>query len=118
MGSARAGPSITAALYDQISHAQPLVGGFVARLSPGMRERYERDFVFGRLLTLADRKQVPLNPPAGSLVCSVGLVAMPADLDAATRAFVDTVFVLQPIATSPTRTLYAVAGFHAPFCGR
>jgi hypothetical protein len=106
-----------ASLYYQTVHAHPLVGGIVARLSPRITDRYERDYVFGRLLELAEQgKEEPLNPPAESLVCSVGFVSMPSDLDEKTRAFVGSVFVLRPLATSAPRSLYEVAGFHAPYC--
>ena len=106
-------------LYYQTRHGKPLVGGFVARLSPRITDQYERDYVFGQLLQWADHGEgQPLDQPAESLVCAVGYVSLPSDLDEKTRTFIGSIFVMRPLATSTARSIYEVVDFHAPYCRR
>jgi hypothetical protein len=105
-------------LYYQTLHGQPIVGGFVARLSSRIIDQYTRDPVFSRLLVLSGGRasRAPLTPPASTLACAVRYVMIPAGTSDETRAFVRSVFELESMAEEPSRSLYRVSGFHSPYC--
>lgn len=62
-------------LFDQTIHERPIVGGFVARLSPSVRQRYQADPLISSLLQLSAGS----NPDASRL----------ADRDSAARSMQD-----------------------------
>jgi hypothetical protein len=104
-------------LFHQMHHGKPIVGGFVARLSPRITDGYERDYVFGQLLGFAEGAEPgQLDPPEKSLVCAVGFVSMPSDADEKTRAFIGSIFNLRPLAANAARSVFEVVDFHAPYC--
>lgn len=50
-------------LLHQMTHARPIVGGFVARLSPGLRARYEDDPLLRALLDLSETEPAMVTLP-------------------------------------------------------
>jgi hypothetical protein len=55
-----AGRFDTEALFAQTVHRHPIVGGFVARLSPRTRAWYERTEPYASLIAIAERRPAPL----------------------------------------------------------
>jgi hypothetical protein len=92
------------ALFYQTLHEHPIAGGFVARLSPRVRQAYEQDPVLGALLL-----EKPMKPSAGqTLACAFRYVIVPKAIAASTRDIVNQVFELERLDGDDARDLYRV----------
>jgi len=98
-------------LYSQTIHGQRMVGGFVARLSPRIKNAYESDPVFRPLLDLSEGRLVeaPAASCQDSLACSVSyLVVNESAASPELLKFVNDTFEMTPIERGDRRTLYEV----------
>lgn len=106
-------------LVYQTTHQQPLMGGFVARLSPRVRAAHMEDPVLGPLLQLsaggAPTSDLP-GDAAHSLACACRYVVVHIEAPEAARQFVASEFVLRELATDRHETLYAVEGLRRVRC--
>ena len=107
------------ALFYQTIHGQPMVGGFVARLSRRIKTGYESDPVFRSLLDLSEGRP----PEAGSascrdsLACAVRyLVINEAQASQDLVKFVHDTFDMTPVEREENRTLFAVKGLRGCAC--
>ena len=105
----------TDALYQQMIHHHPLVGGFVARLPPRIAAWYTENEPFGSLLTLSERKAVSHWPGCDAISRGLNdasvswIVLYDADAAAELSAFVRTRMPLTRVAADHTRTLFRVS---------
>jgi hypothetical protein len=103
----------------QTQHGQPVIGGFVARLSPRVRDAYEADPVLRPLVDVS--QGLPVTMGAGgcrdSVACPVRYVVL--NRSTASPELVDlvnTTFALREIDRDAERTLFAVDGLRACVC--
>jgi hypothetical protein len=105
----------TDALYQQMMHHHPLVGGFVARLPPRIAAWYTQNEPFSSLLTLSERKTVSHWPDCDAIARGLNdasvswIVLYDADAAADLSAFVRTGMPLTRVAADHTRTLFRVS---------
>ena len=106
------------ALYDQTIHGQRMVGGFVARLGPRIKNAYEADPVFRPLLDLSEGKPVEA-PSAGcrdSLACAVRYVVINESATPDLVKFVNDRFEMTLVERGDHRTLYEVTQLRGCVC--
>ncbi len=110
-------------LFYQTLHEHSIAGGFIARLSPRLRQAYDADPLFGPLLSQKQpHSQQP--PPASSahppanVSCAIRYVVMPRDLPAATRELMNSAAQLERIAApaDDARELYRITGWKGTYC--
>ncbi len=109
-------------LFYQTLHEHPIAGGFIARLSPRLRQAYDADPLFGPLLSQPQPQRQP--QPGGSaqtpanLSCAIRYVVMPRDLPAATREIMNSAAQLERIAAPAdgARELYRITGWKGTYC--
>ena len=106
-------------LFYQTIHEKPLMGGFIARMSPRVRAAHVDDPVLGPLLRLSAGEALESDPPrdsSDSLACACRYVVMHVEASTAVRQFVESEFRLREVASDPFQTLYAVDGLHRARC--
>lgn len=115
-------------LFYQTLHQHPIAGGFIARLSPRLRQAYDADPLFGPLLSQPQPQLQPQprpRPQAASsaqtpanLSCAIRYVVMPRDLPAATRELMNSAAQLERIAApaDDARELYRITGWKGTYC--
>jgi hypothetical protein len=103
-------------LFYQTLHERPLVGGFVARLSPSVSRFYEHDRLLGTFLRLSGATELPtLAPPdrdeAGRLLDQHGirfLVVNRRTANQELQAYVERTLPVAKVVDDEERTLYVV----------
>lgn len=114
-------------LFYQTIHGRPIFGGFVARLSPRVKQAYAGDPVLGLLLQLsADANDAPrqaakgrLAGDASSLACAARYIVV--DRKRTTpelEAFLGNAFLLRPLADDGARRLFLVEQVRAVRCSQ
>ncbi|MGH9162919.1 MAG: hypothetical protein ACRD2X_23395 [Vicinamibacteraceae bacterium] len=111
-------------LFYQTIHGRPIFGGFVARLSPRVKEAYAHDPLLGPLLQLSgESARAPLQAAerttgeVSSLACAARYIVL--DRNRTTpeiEAFLDDAFRLRRLADDGTRRLYLVEQVRAVRC--
>lgn len=112
-------------LFYQTIHGRPIFGGFVARLSPRVKEAYTRDPLLGPVLRLSGGStdaslhlaEERFAGGASSLACAARYIVL--DHKRATRemeALLADVFLLRRIADDGTRRLYLVEALRGVHC--
>lgn len=113
-------------LLNQTVHERPIVGGFIARLPPGVAERYRALPVLGTLLDLSGRANQASDTPSGtpdeaatSLArLGVRFLVLNRDLaSAALAGFVQDHITLRELARDEHRTIYEVVSDAAAWHG-
>jgi hypothetical protein len=103
-------------MFHQTLHERPLVGGFVARLSPSVSRFYEHDPLLGTFLRLSGATELPaLAPPdrdeAGRLLEQYGIRFLVVNRRTASQelqAYVERTLPIAKVVDDEERTLYVV----------
>ena len=103
-------------MFHQTLHERPLVGGFVARLSPSVSRFYEHDPLLGTFLRLSGATELPtLAPPdrdeAGRLLEQYGIRFLVVNRRTASQelqAYVERTLPIARVVDDEERTLYVV----------
>lgn len=111
-----------AVLFNQTVHERPIVGGFVARLPPGIAEAYRKLPVVGTLLRLSEGEAIAFEErvdPGTSArqLAAQGIRFLVLNRDLASpelSTFVDTSIALRVIARDDHRTVYEVDSVARP----
>jgi hypothetical protein len=87
------------ALVFQMTHRQPIAGGFVARLSPRTRLMYESSPALRSLMDFSSANRVDIQPETAADLLALGITQIVVNTDA------------MPTSTSETRATLEAAGF-------